>query len=75
MIDFLHEHVVRAGEEAHVVIKGLVDHECFAGFGVCGNTEDAIQIAGLIFWFRQVKRLSFEVPDDITGVVTVQPTP
>lgn len=68
VIDFFHEHIIRAGEEAHVVIEGLVDHECFAGFGVCGDTEDTIQIAGSIFWFRQVERFSFEVPDEITGV-------
>lgn len=68
MIDFFHEHVVRAGEEAHVVIESLVDHKCFAGFGVCGDTDDAIQIAGFILRFRQVKRLSFKVPDEITGL-------
>ena len=68
VIDFFHEHVIRASEEAHVVIEGLVDHECFAGFLGCGDTEDTIQIAGSIFWFRQVERFSFEVPDEITGV-------
>ena len=72
MIDFFHEHVVRAGEEAHVIIEGLVDHKCFAGFGVCGDTDDAIQIAGFVLWFRQVKRFSFEVPDEITGVKSSQ---
>ena len=68
VIDFFHEHVVRAGEEAHVVIEGLVDHECFAGFGVRGDADDAIQIAGFIFRFRQVERLSFKVLDEITGL-------
>ena len=48
MINFFHEHVVRTGEETHVVIEGLVDHERFAGFGVRGDTEDAIQIAGFV---------------------------
>ena len=45
MIDFFHEHVVRAGEEAYVVIEGLVDHKRFAGFGVRGDTDDAIWCA------------------------------
>lgn len=68
VIDFFHEHVVRAGEEAHVVIEGLVDHECFAGFGVRGDADDAIQIAGFVLRFCEVERLSFKVPDEITGV-------
>ena len=63
MVDFCHEHGKGPGVGFVVAVEGLVDHEFFFCFGVCGNTDDLVEIC-----VACAVQFTLEVPDDSSGL-------